>query len=845
MPRTKVTVPDLPVHFVSRPRLLALLDRAAASPVSVLSAPAGTGKTVLLTDWARRRDGDTALVALDADDRDDRRFFSAVLDALAGCRAVPADHPLRGLAVPAAPSTDAGFLAEVAAALGTLPAPVFLVLDDVGELPGARPLDALVRHRPPRLRLVLSGRGAPTVPLGGGLAELGAGDLRFTAAETRALFAVSGAPVAAGTLDRLVAETGGWAAALRIAAASAARTGDLDEFFAGHDRTLADYLDQEVLDDETREFLRRVSVCADLPPGLAVTLSGRPDAGDLLRAHALVTRGADGYRMLPLLRTYLLADLARRDPDRLADQHRLASGWFAARDDAAAALAHSVRARDGERTTALLRAHAARLFLAGEHTVLREALDVLEVGVVARTPRLALVAAALCLEAGEIGTADLHLRHAAAAWPAGPSPELAVLWQLTRARRAQLDGDDAEIARTALAVDPGLARDTDLAALAGLHREAGALLAGRRAAARDRLESLVAGAGDQRHLALRARTMLGEVAALDGDFRAMDRIAHDLDAAGAPAGAGMIETATARVLRAYRALTRADPRSCVRLLDPILTVADGPASRVGNNLALVAGTLSGAARFDAGDWHAGLRRMRHSRLSLGDRSLSPEHTALGAVLEHRAALLLGAADVAREVLTWCQDRVDGTAELLLVRARGQIALGRHASADRVLGQLLDGDVPAALPWSGIEARLLRARIALHDAEHDGARRLVTEALGVAEDLDVWWPFVFAPEEVIAVLGGLAEREPFAAALLARRRGVRTVPAPLTDRERRVLRLLPTLRSIEEIAAELTVSPNTVKTHVRGIYSKLGVTRRRDAVAVAQARGLLDGATRGG
>ncbi|WP_435582784.1 LuxR C-terminal-related transcriptional regulator [Amycolatopsis thermoflava] len=863
VPRSKITAPDLPAHFVSRPRLLALLDRATA-PVTVVRAPAGAGKTLLLAEWARSYGaGPAVMVSLDPDDRDDHRFWSAVLDAFAAGPGIPPGSPLRTLSVPRDPAADPGFLAEVLDALDDLPRQALLILDDVEALVGAgqrTALDALVRHQPAGLRLVLSGRREPPLPLArlrlsDQLSEIGADDLRFTTSEMRALFAVSGGDVPAQVLRRLDEEAEGWAVALRLAAAAAVREGGLDEFFAGHDRALEEYLDQEVLagfDEGVREFLRLISVCADTSPALAAALAGRYDAAavlhDLAGAGVVVreTGGEDGYRILPLLRTYLLADLARRDPDRLAGQHRLAAAWFEGRGDAAQALLHSARAPDPARTVALLRTDAVPLFLAGEHTVLREALGVLGETPVAREPRLALLAAALSLEAGETGTAELHLRHAEDAWPAEPQPELVVLRQLARSRRAQLDGDLAEMASAAREVDPELARGTDLETLAGLQRETEVLLTGERRGARDHVGAVAsrAGATGQRHVEVRALTMLGELAVLDGDFPAVDRIGERLDSVGTSAR-GTIESATTGVVRAYRALLRAEPEECVRVVVQTTRAVDGVAARIGGNLLVAAEMLGGAAQFDTGDWQGGLRRMRRVRLGLGGRTLQPEYAAVSAVLEHRAALLAGAADHAREVVGWCLNEIGRTAELLLMRARAQIALGRHGPAAKALQPVVDGSVTAVLPWSGIEARLLRTRIVLHHGDLDAARRLVAEALADAERLDVWRPFVFAPEEVISVLigllGRLGGREAFAAKLLERRRslGGSAMPEPLTERERSVLRLLPTLRSVEEIAQDLTVSPNTVKTHVRGIYAKLGVHRRRDAVAVAIARGLLD------
>jgi LuxR family maltose regulon positive regulatory protein len=218
--------------------------------------------------------------------------------------------------------------------------------------------------------------------------------------------------------------------------------------------------------------------------------------------------------------------------------------------------------------------------------------------------------------------------------------------------------------------------------------------------------------------------------------------------------------------------------------------------------------------------------------------------ALSAVLEHRAAVLLGWSDAARDVVNRSQVAIPDSGELLLMKARGQLGLGRHGSAGNILRPLLDGAVTAALPWSIIEAWLVETAVALHEEQDVRARRALKRALSLAESMDVLYPLVSAELEVIEALtwelGKLGASERFAGRVLAVRCSLHVPPVPvlLTERELGVLRLLPTLRSFEEIAQDLTVSLNTVKTHVRAIYTKLGVTKRRDAVAVGVKKGFL-------
>lgn len=329
----------------------------------------------------------------------------------------------------------------------------------------------------------------------------------------------------------------------------------------------------------------------------------------------------------------------------------------------------------------------------------------------------------------------------------------------------------------------------------------------------------------------RCLSALARLAERGGDYPAMAGFARAVaDRARAPGSPGAVDRAAAAALLAYGAFLRADLRECVEL-------ASGDASA-----RPAAAVVAGAAEFELGRWRTGLRRMGEARAAMTGRT-PIEDVALCAVLEQRAALLLGAGDQAREVLRWAQDMGLPGAELGLMRARAQLALGRHTLV--VTGSRAESDGPAALPWTRVEAAVVAVQAMLGAGEPERARRQLEQALSWSEVADVWYPLVCAPQPVVdeltGSLGRRGGRDRFAARLLNRRRSLACppVPVPLTDREQSVLRLLPTLRSIDEIAEDLTVSPNTVKTHVRGIYAKLSVRRRRDAVAVAMRRGLLD------
>jgi LuxR family transcriptional regulator, maltose regulon positive regulatory protein len=868
VPTTKLAGPTSPSRLVRRPRLLAMLDRARDTQVTLLSAPAGAGKTMLLADWVRESGPEsTAWVSLDSDDNDDNRFWSALLDALSTSTSVPDDSLLRKFAVPAKPSLDHGFLADVVDALDDLVEPIVLILDDVHELTDPQPLrglEALLQHQPAGLRLVLSARHDPRLllarlRLADELIEIRAEDLKFNAVEIGQLLAIEGIELDHRQLHQLLDQTEGWAAGLRLATQSMAQTTDPDRFlaeFAANDRAVAAYLIDEVLSrlpPEMSEFLRTISVCDYTPATLAARLSGRVDAAALLDATAeqtsLVFRAdvaPHSYHVHALLRSHLLADLVRQDPERAAHLNGIAADWYATVGQPAQALTHAGRAGEATRITELLHRHAAELVLGGDHAVVRDALDVLGARRVAEDSRLALAAALLHLERGDPTGADRDLVHAGAAWPAAPNADLASLRQFVRARRAHVAGDMDELTLATTDLNAG-AGIPDAAAL--LQRGHALLAANDRAAAREQLHAALAIAREGHHdyVVMQSLTALAGLAGIEGDYGLMITLAIAADdGIGRHGWQRTVEAATAAALLAYGALLRADSAECRRQAQrasQIVDAADPPAIPW---LYLAAETLRGAAEFELGDRAGGVRRISAATgLAGGSADFTAPLVALCAMLEHRNALLLGWGTTAGAALRWAQSSITESAEVHLMQARAQLALGRREAAGKIIQPALDGHAPPVLAWTPIEVYLLSAELTLSAGDDASARRALDHALTIAARLDVLHPLVYATPEVIDLLtsrlgklGGTTER--FAERVFALRRALDVPPmVPLTARERAVLRLLPTLRSFDEIAEDLTVSANTVKTHVRAIYTKLGVTKRRDAVAVALERGLLE------
>jgi LuxR family maltose regulon positive regulatory protein len=852
IPPGRSTVPELPAEFTPRPLLRALLDAATDDQVVVVSAPGGSGKTLLLADWVRAGGPETAWVSLGPEDDDPRRLWSAVAAALAALPAVPGPHPVTA---PEQRRPDVDPVEELAEALDAQEPPVRLVLDDLHELTGPevlRDLGRLIRRRPAGLRLVLSSRtdpplSVPRLRLEGRLHELRADSLRFSLDDTAAMLRDAGLRLTAADVAVLHARTEGWAAGLRLAALALRRSEDPATFltqFSGDERSVAEYLTGEILDGldtGLQRFLRAVSICSPLSVPLAARLSDRPDAGRVLdglrREMPLVERSAPGtYRLHTLLRSFLVADLARQRPEEYRSLQAVAARWWAEGGDPVHALRHAERAGDPELVAALVRDSGIGLFLGGDLGPLRRALATVGTARV-RDPWLALTAAITHLDARALPAAAVELQNARTAWPEHPDPDLTLLRasaELLAGTQGLADGagpevpDDGTPARPALVALLHASRGTagfgapegpDPAARAELHRALDL--------ARDQ---------DLGYLEVQTLYILATAAAASGDLGTMAGTAAEALAAAARRGRHPSAwSAGPAALLAYAELLGGDPAAA----------ADRSAEALGAwdllppEAAYLLHGVHGAAVADQGRWSSGLAELRAARLEFADTPAAPSTLAALACLEHRVALVGGNGGAAAEVARWLTGRTGPAGELLLLRAWTEAAAGRYEAARSLAARVLDASVPTLLPYTAVDAHLVEAEAALR-AEDPGAGTAALEAaLAVAEPLGVARPFALAGTSTQHLLDARTPQGPFADRVRAARAAVvPDVAVPLSERELAVLALLPSLLSAREIAAEFTVSVNTVKSHIRSIYSKLGVSTRRDAVRHAQERGLL-------
>src|SRR4051812_12247243 len=408
--------------LLSRDGLLQLLDRAVTKRVTVISAPPGSGKTSLLRAWADRSANSlrVAFVSVDRDQENAQRFWGTVLDAIRSplWSTDPETRPAATAALDGDQVVET-VLSEVAEQVE----PVVLIIDDLHELRSADALTQLehvLAILPSSARVVLSSRRDPPIRLhqlrlADQIAEIRAGDLRFTARETRELLATSGIRLSAAGAAALHARTEGWAAGLRLAVIALSDHPDPERFvaeFSGTDRAIAEYLMAEMLErqpGEVQSMLLRTSLVDRMNGELADLLAGRSGSEqmllELVEANAFVASRdtqRTWFRYHQLLADFLRLELRRTSADAVPDLHRRAARWFADRGEVVEAVRHMLAAGDWPDAARLVADHSFRWVLDGEAGTIRAVLQAFPEGASVDHPHLALAHPAAGLKQGRV-----------------------------------------------------------------------------------------------------------------------------------------------------------------------------------------------------------------------------------------------------------------------------------------------------------------------------------------------------------------------------------------------------------------------------------------------------------
>jgi LuxR family transcriptional regulator, maltose regulon positive regulatory protein len=857
--------------IVPRPGLWGQLDSSAR--VTVVSAPPGSGKTVLLRSWIGQAGlaARAAWVPVGRDERDPQRLWLAVLGALR--RTSAGSALVRELT--AAPDLDGWALVErLLKDLAPLEEPLWLLLDDVHELgsdQAQQQLELLVMRAPPQLRFVLATRhdlrlGLHRLRLEGELTEIRADDLRFGRAEAKALFQAAGVELAEPTLGMLYERTEGWAAGLRLAALSLVGHPDPDRFaaeFSGSERTVAEYLLAEVLErqpGQVRRLLLRTSVLDQVNGELADLLTGGSGGErvlqDLEEANAFVA-SVDAarywFRYHPLFADLLRLELRRTEPGEVTALHELAATWFAGHEFPVEAIRHAQAVQDWDLAARLLADNWPALHLDGQAATVHTLLAEFPAGAPAADAGLAAVAAADELAQGSLAAAERFLRLAEResapeqtqlllgvvrlllAWYQG---DLAAVPE--QARRLQLAGEAPDAAQ------PGLGEELRALALAGLADTE--IWTGRLDQAELHLEHAIALARriGRPYLEFIGLVYWAEIELSRWFPRAVERSRQAIELARRH---GWTDETTAGL--AYMTLGSAlawqgrpeEAEAWVHRAERTIRPEAAPVSAMGVQYARGQVELARGRGADA------LSAFRAAE-RLAGRLPAPHPLArpMRAWIVH-ALVRLGQTEQAEQVLAGLDERDRDRGEMRIAGAVLRLARNDPQAATVQLGPVLDGATRTGWRSWLVEAFLLEAIARDALGEPAAADRAVERALDLAEpDGALLW-FLLHPArdllvrharqrtahaalvaEILDLLAGTTPASPPG--------GPRPPLEPLSGSELRVLRYLPTHLSAREIAAELSVSTSTVKTHMRNLYAKLGAHSRAEAVESGRALRLL-------
>ena len=896
---TKTVVPRVRDAMVDRSRLVTQVETGLRQCLVLVSAPAGFGKTTLLSDWAANTALPVAWLTLDEDDVDPVRFLSyltAALHRIGIARCIDTDLSSDLMPISRVERATIALINAVSRHASE----VALVLDDYHAVtsPEVHALVAyLLEHLPTNLHLIIATRADPPLPLArlrgrGHLVELRAADLRFTPAEaieflSRTMQIVL-SPVDAA---RLTERTEGWPAGLQMAAVSLAGRRDLSAYvdaFAGSHRYIMDYLIEEVWERQPadiQQFLLQTSILDQLTAPLCATVV--PEGGDaqailvtLERSNLFIVsldERREWFRYHRLFADLLRQRLRRLHPEQVAQLHRRAAEWYRARGMAAEAIGHALVAeRFGWAADVIVEVAELTLQRGEIKTFLGWVEALPEAELAARPSLYAYYAWALFWDGRSVdeiepwlvrlGPSDVEASGRVAALRAllalyrGAMTEVSRLAQIALSRLASDDGlfrGIASMLDTFVLWDGGdlASGETFLAELAGQSADQGNTMAAvitlsllgeqhlrgaRLDEAQDVFRRAVALAEDGRGGLLPAAGQplmgLGAVALLRNEIgAARDYLLRGIDVAR-PAGELVILDGLVHLARTHEAL--GDPAGAQAALEEAMRIA---------------------VRSDATDIDDRMVELAQARFHV-------RHGNRGAVYRwaETYGLLTPEPGRATEDIGGRMRKYE-----LVVLARLHLAEGRYAAALEALEEAQTLLEARGRTVALIELLVLKASVherlgglaeaedalgrALRLAEPSGCLRIFVEAGDeIAPLLRSLVARGVTPALVMRILGALAGERPPAGAMpspavpgvlsVPMPSGRRATPAdlvePLTERETEVLPLLATHLTSTEIAEHLYVATSTARTHIKSIYGKLGVHSRDDAVLRARELGLL-------
>ena len=844
----KLRRPETGDHYVRRRRLFDLIDEAVLAPLTLVVAPAGSGKTSLLTGWIEETSTRSAWLSLDETDRDSIQLWSGLIAAL---ESIAPGCGQQALAMIRRPGERGEYVDQLLVDLDAeAVSPAVLVVDDfhlVDDDPAvAASVARFVTHLPAWLHVVLMSRRDPAVPVDrlrsrGQLGEIRFAELRFSSDEATELLNRLAPSLSGERIDAAVERAGGWVASLQLVALATRTTRAWPGTEAsnhGDDLLLADYVRREVLANEPAELIDVLSAAAVVPQinaSLAQALTRRPDAGDLLmraeeRGLFVSRRGSGGWFDLhALVGDVLTAELARRSPDRLAELHTRAARWFEDADEVVAALEQWLRAGHHREALRLLSAKHASLYDAGREAVVAGTIGAIP-ATVATGDVEAMVEFAWCHLLVD-RRRFLELVEQLRWWCERSEARAPVCARVTmlQSMAATVNGEWASggaLAREAI-LELGLTWWQDPIGRFGWNEVARAeALAERWDEAGDvvREARLSLSRDPDRSLAFEGTRALGH--ALAG---------HPYDALRLAAGvrpAAIVSQISVlwAELQLAEALAHRELADRERA-DAELTACAGAPVATTLYCRIVAALELVQTHLDTGDLVAARELFGSTEALIESESFGSGGRGWLGRVGTRLALAAGDVD---EAWRWAE-QVDDELWGPVCAARIHLAAGNRAGA----ATALEPAAPRCVRHE-VVLSLLRARSFV---DREEAMKYAANAVEVASDNGLLQTVASEGAAAIELVEQAAWRAPAewldrlrraAAEVLVRPDRDRLgLVVPLTERERDVLRFLPSRLTIREIADELYVSVNTLKFHLKVIYRKLGVKSRAEAAEIAR------------
>lgn len=893
---TKLYTPPSRSRRVTRAHLIERMNAAVRRPLTLICAPAGYGKTTLMSEWVPQNEHCVTWVSLDEGDNDPARFwryFFAALQTLDARLVTNARLLLESMQTPPIEAVLSQAINELAA----LDYRFSHVFDDYHliENPAIdEGLTFLVEHLPPNMNLVIASRRDPALPLARWrarreMAEVRSGDLRFTREEATAFFnQLMKLDLSEEEIAALETRTEGWIAGLQLAALSMQDRSDRSRFieeFTGSHRFIIDYLAEEVLSrqpEPVREFLLETSILGQLCGPLCDALTGGSDGQAILErldhANLFVVpldQERSWYRYHHLFADVLQARLRQERPGAPAELHRRAGAWFTSQGNVEEAVRHALAGDDFEGAAGLIERVAGNVLRRGSSASMIRWLEALPEALILARPRLCLARGWVLFLGPQLSleSADEWAQLALQAATAGGSPdpeltgEVAALQAMLAVTRSEV-ARSRELSRQALETLPPDSpwRTAVTFSLGTTHLDAGDIAA----AERDLAEALrLSQADGTLYVQSAAASFLAEILTRQGRLdRAMELYRQVLswsERGIVHKGTVMAHGGLANIL-----CERDQPEAALAHLQEGAEQLEGVG---GAYAAFVIHSVHARVQRALGNWPGAFEALDRA-IRLGQNAQVSMVLTQAAALRARLQLAQGDLEAAMD---WAADSGLGPEDEkvghpgwqeveYLTLARVLSAQGRHGEALSLLDRLLESAQAEGRDGSAIGILAIQA---LADQAHGNralARRRLGRALALAEPegyvctfLDEGEPMRALLEDFIRVgitdhaadgVHSLAYANRLLSALATP--GPRPPPArvdarpptsgapgePLSERELEILRLIDDGLTNQEIAAQLVIAVSTVKSHINSLYGKLGAHRRTQAITIAKELGLL-------